>query len=77
MGNLFGSNDPVQPVSQPLPVVPQTIRQPRLADEGIRKARTEEERKRKAAAQRGGTLITGPAGLQTTATTTKKTLTGQ
>ncbi len=70
-----GSPSPPSPPPPP-PRLP-TIRQPRLADEGVRKAQSDvEERNRRFAGLRGGTLITGPGGLSTTANTAKKTLLG-
>lgn len=65
-------------IPAPPPPVPRPItRQPRLADEGVRKAQSDTEaRNRQFAGLRGGTLITGPGGLSTTANTQKKTLLG-
>lgn len=73
----FGGS-PSTPAPPPPPPRAPTIRQPRLADEGVRKAQTDVERRnRQFAGLRGGTLLTGPGGLTTTASTQKKTLLGQ
>jgi len=70
-GGLFGGGP-----TPATPVIP--IRsQPKLADEGVRKARKDTEKKAKAGSNRGGTLITGPGGLSGEASTQKKVLLGQ
>ncbi len=72
----FGGGAP-SPPPPPAPVIRPVIRQPRLADEGVRKAQSDTEaRNRQFAGLRGGTLLTGPGGLSTTANTQKKTLLG-
>ncbi len=66
------------PPPPPAPVREPIRRAARLPDEAVGKARTEERsRAQLAFARRGGTLITGPGGLQTTASTQKATLLGQ
>lgn len=62
----------------PTPAIPRaTPSQPKLTSEGVRKAQTDTEKKaRQFAGTRGGTLVTGPGGLSTTANTQKKTLLG-
>ncbi len=71
----FGSTPSAPP--PPIITAPPIIRQPRLADEGVRKAQSDVERRnRQFAGLRGGTLLTGPGGLSTTANTSKKTLLG-
>ncbi len=73
-GNIF--NPPSSPSSPPVPRIP-VRRQPRLADEGVRKAQSDlEQRNRQFAGLRGGMLQTGAGGLSTTANTQKKTLLG-
>ena len=72
-GNLFSS--PSRPSPPPIPSVSPAHRQPRLADEGVRKARSDIQNRARAAVA-GGTLLTGPGGLTTTANTQKKTLLG-
>ena len=72
----FGGSPSTPAPPPPVPRLP-TIRQPRLADEGVRKAQSDTERKnRQFAGLRGGTLVTGPQGLTTAANTAKKTLLG-
>ncbi len=72
---IFGGS-PSVPSIPPPPRAP-VIRQPRLADEGVRKAQEDvKDKARKFAGLRGGTLITGPGGLQTQASGQKKTLLG-
>lgn len=72
---LGSSSSPPPP--PPPPPRPPTIRQPRLADEGVRKAQSDvEERNRRFAGLRGGTLLTSPGGLSTAANTQKKILLG-
>lgn len=72
----FGSAP--QAPSAPPPVAATPIRrQPKLASEGVRKARQDTQNQAKQAAALGGTLLTGAGGLTTTANTSKKTLLGQ
>lgn len=75
----FSSPPSAPPPPPPPPVVRRTAtkRQPRLADEGVAKARSDSRRRQVAFANRGGTLVTGAGGLFTTASTQKRTLLGQ
>lgn len=75
-GAFLGS--PSSTIPAPPPPPPRiATRQPRLADEGVRKAQEDtQSRARQFAGLRGGTLITGGGGLQTQASTQKKTLLG-
>ncbi len=67
------SPSPVNVTSRPTIVT----RQPRLADEGVRKATdSTKDFARRLAGLRGGTLVTGAGGLSTEANTQKKTLLG-
>ncbi len=50
---------------------------PRLPDEGVRLARADELSKRRRAAGRASTILTGPGGLSGPANTTGNTLLGQ
>lgn len=75
-GSFFGGS-PSTPSLPPPPPTRVAIRQPRLADEGVRKAQEDtQNRARQFAGLRGGTLITGAGGLQTQASGQKKTLLG-
>lgn len=65
---------PSTPTPPPPPAAPP--RQPRLADEGVRKAREDAKKRNRMAGARSQTLLTGPQGLTTTANTQKKTLLG-
>ncbi len=62
----------------PPPRVPIAVKsQPKLADEGVRKAQSDtRDKARQFAGTRSGTLVTGAGGLTTDANTTKKTLLG-
>ncbi len=73
-GSFFGGGGaPSMP--PPPPIRPAIVRrQPRLADEGVAKAR--EDTKSRARQAFAGTLLTGGGGLSTTANTQKKTLLG-
>ncbi|MAE81428.1 MAG: hypothetical protein CMB80_01740 [Flammeovirgaceae bacterium] len=67
---------PPPPVVTPQPT-PATPSQPKLADASVKKAKSDvEKRARQFAGTRGGTLITGPSGLETDANIEKKTLLG-
>jgi hypothetical protein len=48
-----------------------------LPDEGVRIARTDELSRRRRAAGRASTILTGPGGLTSSANTTGNTLLGQ
>lgn len=61
-----------KPDLPPIPAAP-----PRLPDEGVRLARADELSKRRRAAGRANTILTGPGGLTSTANTTGNTLLGQ
>jgi hypothetical protein len=78
VGGLFSSpSTPSLPPPPPPPTRAATARQPRLADEGVRKAQEDVEGKAKRfAGLRGGTLLTGSGGLQTQASGQKKVLLG-
>lgn len=52
-------------------------KQPRLADEGVRKAREDSTTRNRRANSLNGTLVTGAGGLTSAANTQKKTLLGQ
>tara|TARA_Y100000310_G_scaffold46287_1_gene43001 strand:+ start:45 stop:296 length:252 start_codon:yes stop_codon:yes gene_type:complete len=68
---------PPPPVVQPPPPTPATRSQPKLADASVKKAKSDVENKaRRFAGTRGGTLVTGPTGLETVANTEKKSLLG-
>ncbi len=58
-----------------LPPVPAAT--PRLPDEGVRLARADELSRRRRAAGRASTILTGPGGATGTASTTGNTLLGQ
>lgn len=58
-----------------LPPIPAAT--PRLPDEGVRLARNDELAKRRRAAGRASTLLTGPGGISGQASTTGNTLLGQ
>lgn len=76
-GAFLGSPSSVAPPPPPPPPRIATARQPRLADEGVRKAQEDVQGKaRRFAGLRGGTLLTGAGGLQTQASGQKKTLLG-
>lgn len=77
MSSFFSPPSPPPPPPPPVVRPAITRKQPRLADEGVRKARDEQARKAKRAAALGGTLLTGPGGLTSTANLQKKTLLGQ
>ncbi len=69
-GNPFASKPDPPPLAKPIPV----RKQPRLADEGVRKAG--EDTRDRARRIAGSTLLTSPGGLSTSANTNKKTLLG-
>ncbi len=50
---------------------------PRLQDPAVRGARSDEIRRRRGASGRNSTILTGPQGLTSTASTTGNTLLGQ
>jgi|TARA_Y100000310_G_C20007126_1_gene501207 hypothetical protein len=67
---------PPPPPPEPQPT-PATRSQPKLADASVKKAKSDVENKaRQFAGTRGGTLVTGPTGLETIANTEKKSLLG-
>ncbi len=69
-----GGSKPKPP--PPIPATPKT-RQPKLADEGVRKAQSDtREKARQYAGTRSGSLVTGSGGLSTEANTQKKSLLG-
>ncbi len=72
-GNFFGGG-PSSPPPPPPPRPAIVRRQPRLADEGVAKAR--QDTKSRARQAYGATLLTGGSGLSTVANTQKKTLLG-
>ncbi len=73
-GSFFGGGG--SPSPPPVPVAPVVRRQPRLADEGVRKAQEDVKDRARRFAALGGTLVTGGGGLATEANTQKKTLLG-
>lgn len=75
-GSWFSPPSPPSP-PPPVRVEPVVSRQPKLADEGVRKAADTINKRAKLSLQRGGTLITGPGGLSTIPNINKKTLLGQ
>lgn len=69
---------PSPPPPPPPPAIPKTRSQPKLSSEGVRKAQSDtEDKARRFAGTRGGTLVTGPGGLSTDANSQKKTLLGE
>jgi hypothetical protein len=60
------------PALPPIPAAP-----PRLPDEGIRLVRADELSRRRRAAGRASTILTGPGGVTSSANTTGNTLLGQ
>lgn len=75
-GAFLGSPSSALPAPPPPPPRVATTRQPRLADEGVRKAQEDTQSRARQFGARGGTLITGAGGLQTQASGQKKTLLG-
>ncbi len=74
MCGMFGGG-PSKPDVVPIEPIP-VRKQPRLADEGVRKAQDDVNKNAKGAALRGGTLLTGAGGLGGAANSQKKTLLG-
>ena len=56
---------------------PQPAAVPRLPDEGVRLARADELSRRRRSAGRASTILTGPGGITSPASTTGNTLLGQ
>lgn len=75
-GSFFSSPSPPPP-PPPVRVEPVVSRQPKLSDEGVRKAADDVRKRARLLSQRGGTLVTGSGGLATTPNIQKKTLLGQ
>ena len=70
MGSLFSPKMPALPPVQPLPEPPKVSEEEKAR---IAKEQADMERRRKG---RKSTILTGPLGLETQATTEKKTLLG-
>lgn len=77
--SFFSSPDPPPVAAPPPPVLRKPARrQATVASKGVAVAREEQRtRAQLAFARRGGTLVTGAGGLQTTASTQKAVLLGQ
>ncbi len=74
---MCGGGGAPKPPPPPPPIPAVAKSQPKLADEGVRKAQSDtKDKARQFAGTRSGTLLTGPGGLSTEANTQKKTLLG-